>query len=267
MTSTGVVVNTCTTLPFDNEPAGVAVNHQDGTVYFTDDVDLVIIMVNLGSDGQYCTNDDIITTFSTLAFNSVDPEGLAYWQGQLFIGDGIGKEIFRVRAGANGVFDGVPPTGDDVVTSFDTEVLGIGDPEGVAYHPTRNTLFIVSSSNHILVETSLDGVQIYRDNLRDLNTVQLSGIAVGPSSVNPDQLNLYITDRGVDNMTDPNENDGKIYELSIGNPPVQPPTPTATTNPPTPTPTATNTPVPTPTEGGPSNGRPVFLPFVSNLGQ
>jgi len=266
MTPAGAVVATCSTLAFDNEPAGVAVNHSNGMVFFTDDVDLMINMVDKGGDGQYCTNDDIISAFSTLAFNSIDPEGIAYWQGQLFIGDGLGKEIFRVRAGNNGVFDGVPPAGDDVVTSFDTEILGLGDPEGVAYHPTRNTLFIVSSSNHILVETTLDGVLLNRDNLRDLNTIALSGIAVGPSAVNPGQLNLFITDRAIDNMTDPNENDGRIYELSIGDTPVQTPVPTATatTVPPTPLPTATNTPGPTPTEGAPPAVRSIYLPFLSH---
>jgi len=144
--------------------------------------------------------------------------------------------------------------------------LGLGDPEGVAYHPTRNTLFIVSSSNHILVETTLDGVLLNRDNLRDLNTIALSGIAVGPSAVNPGQLNLFITDRAIDNMTDPNENDGRIYELSIGDTPVQTPVPTATatTVPPTPLPTATNTPGPTPTEGAPPAVRSIYLPFLSH---
>jgi hypothetical protein len=29
-------------------------------------------------------------------------------------------------------------------------------------------------------------------------------------------MNLYITDRGVDNAQDPHENDGRIYEIAIG---------------------------------------------------
>jgi hypothetical protein len=266
MTPNGAVVATCTTLAYNNEPAGVAVHPTTHAVFIPDDVENVIDMVNLGGDGVYCTGDDVVTAFDTLGFNSPDPEGLDFGQGDLFIADGTAKQIYRVRPGANGVFDGVPPAGDDVVSGFDTVVLGLGAPEGVAYHPTRNSLFLVSSSNHILIETTLDGALLNRDNLRDISSNQLSGVAVGPSQMSPGQLNVFITDRGVDNMVDPNENDGRIFELSIGDAPAPTPMPTATATsvPPTPQPTATNMPVPTPTEGVPPAVRSIYLPFLTN---
>jgi hypothetical protein len=43
-----------------------------------------------------------------------------------------------------------------------------------------------------------------------------AGLALAPSSVDPNQMSLYIVDRGVDNNSNPNENDGKVYEFQLG---------------------------------------------------
>src|SRR4030095_14896322 len=37
-------------------------------------------------------------------------------------------------------------------------------------------------------------------------------------SVDPSSDNIYIVSRGVDNAVDPNNNDGKIWEIDISNP-------------------------------------------------
>jgi hypothetical protein len=42
-----------------------------------------------------------------------------------------------------------------------------------------------------------------------------AGLALAPSSIDPTQMSLYLVDRGVDNDSNPNENDGKVYELII----------------------------------------------------
>jgi Bacterial Ig domain len=57
-----------------------------------------------------------------------------------------------------------------------------------------------------------------------------SGVTVAPASNDPDRMNWWIVDRGVDNNADPNENDGKIYELSVT--PVDPPPAVTITAPP-----------------------------------
>jgi hypothetical protein len=59
-------------------------------------------------------------------------------------------------------------------------------------------------------------------------------------------MSVYLTDRGVDNNDDPDENDGKIYEIDLGQP--APPTSTATTAP-SPSATATVPPSPSATAG------------------
>ncbi len=43
----------------------------------------------------------------------------------------------------------------------------------------------------------------------------LSCIARTPTSVDSDVTDIYITDWGVDNNDDPDENDGKVYEMTL----------------------------------------------------
>ena len=38
---------------------------------------------------------------------------------------------------------------------------------------------------------------------------------MSPSSADPDQTSLYMVARGVDNNSDPNENDGVLYEFEF----------------------------------------------------
>lgn len=233
---------------FSNEPTGVAINPANGHIFFSDDSRKQINEVNPGPDGEYCTNDDTVTSFSTRTFKSDDPEGLAFGGGRLFIVDGVGAEVYVLSPGGNGVFDGVPPDGDDGLMQWDVEAVGLRDPEGIAYHPQTGTLFVVSSREYLMGEMTVDGTVVELIALDFISGADKpAGAAIGPGSQDPDVLNIYITDRGVDNNDDPNENDGKIYEVDLGREePTATPTNTPTaTNTPTNTPKATNTPTPT----------------------
>ncbi|PYT05913.1 MAG: hypothetical protein DMF49_12765, partial [Acidobacteria bacterium] len=117
--------------------------------------------------------------------------------------------------GANGVFDGAPPSGDDIVSHFDTSVLGLGDPEGVSYNADNDSLFIVSRDAQFAVETTTAGVPIRNIDFSSAGVKKPAAVAYAPGSVNPAEKHLYISDRGVDNNTDPNENDGKVVELAL----------------------------------------------------
>jgi hypothetical protein len=44
--------------------------------------------------------------------------------------------------------------GDDIVTSFDTTILGIIDPEGIAYDPVYDLLYIIATQDSIAQVTS-----------------------------------------------------------------------------------------------------------------
>lgn len=254
-TNTGTLTDVCDTTYFSNEPAGAAANPANDHRFFSDDNQRRVFEVNPGGDGAYCSSDDTVTSISTLSFNDDDPEGVAFGQGRLFVTDGVGMEVNVIYWGPNGVFDGLPPAGDDTWTHFDTGVLGLRDPEGIAYHPERGTLFIISRSDPVIVETNFAGDLLNEYDISPVNILAPAGAAVGPSSVNPSVMSVYIGDRGVDNNQDPNENDGKIYEINIGlggATPTPSDTPTATSTPtasrtPTdgPSPTPSNSPTPT----------------------
>lgn len=210
-------VATFSTTSFSNEPTDIAFNPGNQHLFYTDDDQKQVFEIDPGPDGQPGTADDIITSFSTKAFECHDPEGITYdnVQGHLFISDGLNAEIYEVSPGANGLFDGIAPQGDDVVTSFDTAILGLIDPEGVEFNPDAGTLFIVSRDANLVIETTLQGAALRALDLSFIPSNTFSGLAYAPGSDNPAQKHLYITDRGVDNSQDPNENDGKIYEVLL----------------------------------------------------
>ncbi len=216
----GAVIETSNTLRFSDEPTGVAYNPANGHWFFSDDSgDRYVFEVVVGADGRVGTTDDTVTSFVTTNFGSGDPEGIAYdtLRGYLYISDGVNAEIYQVRPGANGRFDGVPPAGDDQTSHFDTASKGLPDPEGVEYNADSDTLYIVSQGARIVVETTVTGTTVRTIDVSTfISSNDLAGIAYAPSSANPSVKNLYIADRAVDNNSNPNENDGKIYEVSLG---------------------------------------------------
>ncbi len=252
-TNTGEVLGTCTTISFSVEPTGAAYNPDNGHFFISDDNKRRIFEIDPGPDSIYCTADDVLTSFSTLAFGNDDPEGIAFGAGKLYVSDGVGMEIYVVSTGNNGIFDGIPPAGDDTVSQFDTSVMGLNDPEGVGYHWERGTLFIVSRGDDYAAETTIDGAVLNYYDFTSANIMAPAAAAIGFGSQNPSVMNLYVGDRAVDNGQNPNENDGAIYEINIGggvSPTVTPsttPSATSTPLPPTATFTPSNTPTNTPT--------------------
>ncbi|HEY0736725.1 MAG TPA: hypothetical protein VGD69_17535 [Herpetosiphonaceae bacterium] len=215
---TGTLVNSYSTTGFSEEPTGIEieVDTANSRFYISDDSKQKVFVVNLGGDRRFGTGDDSITSFSTTAFGNRDPEGLAFGGGKLFITDGAGAEMYVLTPGNNGVFDGVAPGGDDQVSHFDTGVLGQPDPEGVDYNPGTNTIYIISNDrNAPISETTTSGSLVNSIDISVLDVVAPGDITIAPGSQNSSVNTLYIVDRGVDNNNDPNENDGKIFEIEL----------------------------------------------------
>ncbi len=265
-TTAGTLVSTCSTTTYSNEPTGVAVNPNNNHIFFSDDDNNAIYEVNLGPDGVYCTSDDTRTSVNTVSlYGGDDSEDVAYGNNTIFVAGGVDAEVYMFSLGPNGVLGG----GDDgPVTHFDTLALGFRDLEGVGYNADQGTLFIVStySSDRTLGETTLTGTLLNTYDLAYLGSNPRSSVTYGPSSGNPAIKNIYMSSRGVDNGADPNENDGKVWEISIGAaPPTATATPTQTpTNTPTSTATATPTQTPTPTNTPDPNATPTPTPTSTN---
>jgi hypothetical protein len=214
----GQLVATCDTLSFSRESPGIAVNPVNGHIFISGDDQGNIFEVDPAWDGDECSFDQVVNTIDTHAFNSFDPEGIAYGEGKLFIADGADdgeSEIYVLSPGENEVFDGVLPIGDDQVTHFDTLSLGLKDPEGIGFHPERGTLFMVSRTEKVLIETTQSGMALAIYDLSFTDIIKPSGVGIGPGSQDPENLSIYIASRGIDNDLDPNENDGKIFEFGV----------------------------------------------------
>jgi hypothetical protein len=76
---------------------------------------------------------------------TIEPAGVAYDPANqhLLVSDDDSNEVYDFAPGP----DGLPGTGDDVVTSFDTGSGGNGDPEGVALDTSTGDVYTIDGSN------------------------------------------------------------------------------------------------------------------------
>ncbi len=268
-TTTGMLVSTCDTLAFSHEPSGLSTNTDNNHIFFSDDdgANDKVTEVNVGPDEVYCTADDTFTITNVAALvGATDAEDVAYGNNTVFISDGINAEVYRIPLGPNGVLGG----GDDgAMTHFDTAILGFNDLEGIDYNSDAGTLFIVSTqgNQNYLGETTTSGTLLQAYNLSFMGTTGnlRSDVSYAPSSQNPAIKNLYIVSRGVDNNNNPNENDGKVWEVNISGSATATPTNTPTAGPsPTSTPTSTHTLTPTITPTFSSSGSVFYASFADN---
>jgi sugar lactone lactonase YvrE len=215
----GALLNSYNTLSFSSEPTGAAVNPANRHLFYSDDSARRIFEVDPGLDGAYHTADDVVTSFSTTPYGANDVEGVAYdpASGALFIADGENSEVWRVAPGPNGDFDGIAPAGDDAVTHFDTYALGIVDPEGIAFNPDNGHLYVVGSPVTRVAEIDLaNPTTVFQWlDISAAKAVKPAGLAYGPTSTDPNARSLYIVDRNIDNNVNPNENDGRLYEMAV----------------------------------------------------
>jgi hypothetical protein len=103
-----------------------------------------------------------------------------------------------------------------MIASFDTEALGIADPEGVDYDPGRGTLYVVSRKAHeAIVEVATDGTLVSRFAVPEGTLISPGGIALVPARDGSDSLSLLVADRGEDNSDSAAPIDGRLIELRL----------------------------------------------------
>ncbi|MFZ3078902.1 MAG: SdiA-regulated domain-containing protein [Bellilinea sp.] len=234
----GVQNGTCDTTYFSTEPSGIALNTANGRLFFSNDDARQVTEINVGPDGIYCTGDDTKFTKNMTGYLSADgsdPEDLAYGDNMLFIAGGGDGEFFWFRLGPDGLLGTVD---DGPVNQHDTDALGFSDVEGITYNDVNGTIFIISTAaaDRYLGEFSLSGELLNAWDLGFMGTAAniRSGLTLAPGSLSPEETHLYIVSRGIDNdygvNPDPNEDDGRVWEISLAAPP-----------------TSTDTPIPSPT--------------------
>ncbi len=221
----GTQRTTGVTEPWSNEPTGASWNENNNHLYVSDDTGTRgVYDVDPGGDGFYGTGDDSVTQFDLGAFGASDPEGVAYdpLTGDIFIIVGAAREVYQVDPGPDGLFNNI---GDTIVNNFDVRTYGANDPEGIAYNPFANTLLVLDHSSQMVYEVDKAGALIRTIDISAANGDKEAGIVLAPASNGSSGWNMYIVDRGVDNGADPNENDGRLFELMVdfGPPPGDPP--------------------------------------------
>jgi putative transposon-encoded protein len=117
------------------------------------------------------------------------------------------------------------------MTHWDTAALGFSDMEAIGFNHDAGTLFIASTRrpDKYLGEMTTTGTLLRAYDLSfmpDEGNIR-SDVSYAPGSQNPAIKTIYIASRGIDNDGNRYENDGKVWEISIGSGPVVP-TPTYT---------------------------------------
>lgn len=211
---------------WSNEPVGCAYNPVNRHLFVSDDDQRMVFEIDPGNDGQLFTGDDTRTSFSTSLFGNNDPEGLAFvydpdnpndatkWA--LFLVNGVDSEIHKIPAKVKrhkktgGQFIGWDLNN---ATHFDILSQGIQDPEGIAFDTANRLLMVAGKPQTRLAHIYPTGPLVRMVDISAFNAGagprKPAGIAFGPGG------RIFIAARGIDNNTDPDENDGKIHELSI----------------------------------------------------
>ena len=182
-----------------------------------------------GPDRKIGTRDDTVRTLlDTERWGSFDPEGVTFraqhgrvnmliWS-DAGMHSGNANAIFEVKVGQDHRFG----TQDDVMSTFSTSAppFAYTESEGVLYDPRRKSLFLVSSQQCPIFETTLSGAVVRRIRTSAIcapgtATTGFSDLVFAPGT-DGSARRLYLTDHGMDHdPARPDDNDGKIYQVKI----------------------------------------------------
>jgi len=208
----GRLMATGTFKKFTHEPEDLAWDNKHQVLFVTDDDLDRVFRVGRGKDKKLGTRDDVVkTVLRTHRFGSFDAEGLAWFGGRkpmLIVSDSTNRRVYKIHRGRDRRFG----TRDDIVNSFGTQKYGFTTAEDVAVRGKH--LFIVSSRQRFILETTMKGGLIQKIDLTGLGIVSASGITFAPGT-DGGRSRLYLTASGVDNNVNPNENDGRLFELKF----------------------------------------------------
>jgi hypothetical protein len=208
-----------TTMPASDEPTGISTF---GNLFVVSDDTGTrgTYLFNPGADGRWVSGQDPNPRFLPAGTFATDPEDVTVdsdvtRDGHIIVVSGANREVVDYSAGPDGNF---VTTGDNVVTHFDVGQYGALDPEGIEYEPVRNTLLVLDHASGKIYELSRQGALLNTVSLPGGVFTKAAGMTLAPGTNGGN--NLYVVDRGVDNNTNPNQNDGRVVELQVTLPPL-----------------------------------------------
>jgi hypothetical protein len=212
-----------------NEAEGISWYERRKVLFVAVDGRTAILRFGCGPDHKIGTRDDTVRTLlETERWGSFDSEGVTFrahhghvnmliWS-DAGMRSGNVNRIFKVKWGGDHLFG----TEDDVMSTFSTSAppFGYTESEGVLYDPRRKSLFLVSSEQCRIFETTLGGEVVRRIGTRAIcapgtATIGFSDLVFAPGT-DGSPRRLYLTDHGEDH--DPFQrgyNDGNIYQVKI----------------------------------------------------
>jgi sugar lactone lactonase YvrE len=212
------------------EPEGISWYPRGKSLFVVDDDKNAIFRFGPGRDGKIGTRDDKVKKLvNTLRYGSDDAEGVT-WHARrrkvdmLIWTDASTTQVYELKRGRDHRFG----TRDDAIKrQFDLgPFTGPGDrhfkdPNGILLDRKSGHLFAVDSRRHFILEMTLTGGFVRAIDMpfcRAANPTTpcrgFSDLVFAPGT-DGSPHHLYLTDRGVDNNDEPNENDGKLYEVEL----------------------------------------------------
>jgi hypothetical protein len=218
ITRAGTVTDTGTTwLPapgFSKEPTGLGFDAASNTLFISDDSAHRIWIDKPGPDLRFGTADDVVTSIDMLQYGSNDTEDPEFdpSTGHLFFIDGVNVEVYELDP-----VDGIFGNGNDVlVNHFDMSQYGPTDLEGLGSDPAHNTLLVGGRLTKQIYEVTKSGALVQQIDASQISGMRyISGLAQGPASDNSGRKDYWTVDRNIDNGSQPAENDGQLFELTI----------------------------------------------------
>jgi uncharacterized protein YjiK len=197
------------------EPEGIVWYGLTKSLFVADDDRDAVYRFKPGRDGVIGTGDDPVKKLlNTRRYGSFDPEGLA-WNPRarmLIFVDATDRKVYKVRRGPDRRWN----TRDDGVKRFGTFKFGFTDPEGVLWDKVTGHLFMVSSRQSFIIETTVAGALVRKIDMPWCGAgCNFSDLVFAPGT-DGSRRRLYLTDRGKDNdaFPDPADyNDGRLYQV------------------------------------------------------
>ena len=191
--------------PGKAEPTGITFDSNLNVFFITDD----------DNDKIYKYNQSLIGSpaaqVSTSNINGNDPEGITcdYVNGLLYVADG--------QDGSKSVL--VYDYSLNYIDHFSVSSR-ISDPEGIAFHPDSNTLFILDGSQKRIFEYTTQGQFIKEYDISGFSPTPIAaqGLTFGPRSDGNSGYSLFIADGVIDNNESGGESaskNGRVYEAII----------------------------------------------------
>jgi hypothetical protein len=212
-----------------HEPEGISWYERRKVLFVAGDGPTAIFRFGRGPDRKIGTRDDTVRRLlETERWGSLDPEGVTFRAQHGRVNMLIWSDAGHHSGNANGIFkvtrgrDHRFGTEDDVMSTFSTSAPPFGHTEsaGVLYDPRRKSLFLVSSEQCPIFETTLGGTIVRSIDTGAIcapgtATTGFSDLVFAPGT-DGSPRRLYLTDHGTDNDPPrPEDNDGKIYQVKI----------------------------------------------------